>query len=183
MIAFAQFKAGTFSLGPSLNINYYKSGSNYNNFINLGINASIFISKKSAIGVGIGKNTSDYNYALFNSEFNSYNLNYQFYSTPKHLFGFLNQTDLNITNSQDYSSSINSIQVVNNIGIYSRLYKGLIIKIRYGLVSYAYSNNTFKNSDYENKSNTFSLNLNPFVNLSSLQLDFAYYFNLKKDEK
>ncbi len=183
IVAFAQFKAGTFGIGPSIGINYHKNGNEYYNFINLGINGSIFIGSKSAIGIGIGKSSSDNSYSIFNSESDNYNINYQFYSSTKHLFGFLNQANLNFTNNQDYSSTIKSIQLLNNIGIYSRPYKGLVFKIKYGIIAYSSWVNKYKNSDYEYKSNTFSVNLNPFLNLSSLQLDFVYYFNLRKDEK
>ena len=183
MIAFAQFKAGTFGIGPSIDINYHKNGSEYNNYITLGINGSVFLSSKSAIGIGIGKSSSDNNYSIFNSESNNYYINYQFYSSTKHLFGFLSQTNLNFTNNQDYNYSGNSVQLLNHIGIYTRPYKGLVFKIKYPLVEYSSWVNKYKNSDYEYKSNTFSVNLNPFVNISSFQLDFVYYFNLRKDEK
>ncbi|MFZ4797029.1 MAG: hypothetical protein ACOYMA_06010 [Bacteroidia bacterium] len=194
LVAKAQFKLGTFSVGSEIGIRFNSfnigNSSSNSNTVSLGVNGSVFLSKKSAVGFKIYNSTSSYNTKSFDSEYTNYNLNYQYYFPVNTKMGFYNQTDIGVSiwipdNSKYSKFEIDQINLSNRLGFYTFLYQGLAVKVNYNLVGY--SNYILKQSTLFNKSeyisNSFYLNLNPLQNIGDLQVAFVYYFNLKNNDK
>lgn len=190
LVAKSQFQLGGFGGGVQMGVYYRGAGNSYYNTVNLGINGSVFLNNRIALGFKITNSTSANNNKSFDSESTFYNLNYQYYFPVNTKIGFYNQTDFDVSiwipeNSKYSKFEIDNINLSNSLGFYAFLYQGLAIKVNYNLGGY--SNYVYKQSTLFNKteytSNSFYLNLNPIQNIGNFQVAFVYYFNQKNNEK